>query len=70
MRLDRDAALALEVHAVEDLRFHFARLERAGELEKTVREGGLPVIDVCNDREVADEALVHYRSESGTKRCG
>ncbi len=24
--LDRDAALAFEVHAVEDLRFHFARL--------------------------------------------
>ena len=30
MGLDGDAALALEVHAVEDLRFHLARLQGAG----------------------------------------
>ena len=57
--LDRDAALALEVHRVEHLRFHFARLERAGHLEEAVRERGLAVVDVGDDGEVADEALIH-----------
>ena len=56
VRLDRDAALALEVHAVEDLRFHLARLQRAGDLEKAVRQRRLAVVDVRDDREVTDEA--------------
>ena len=38
MGLDRDAALALEIHRVEHLRFHLAGLERPGELEKTIRK--------------------------------
>ena len=59
MRLDRDAALALEVHRVEDLRFHLARLQRAGHLEEPVRERRLAVVDVGDDREVADETLIH-----------
>ena len=59
MRLDRDAALALEVHRVEHLRFHLARLQRAGDLEEAVGERRLAVVDVRDDREVADEALVH-----------
>ena len=42
VRLDRDAALALEVHGVEDLRFHLARLQRAGELEKRSASVDLP----------------------------
>jgi hypothetical protein len=53
VRLDRDAALALEVHRIEDLRFHLSSLERAGQLEKSVSEGRLAVIDVGNDREIA-----------------
>ena len=59
--LDRDAALALEVHAVEDLRFHLPRLQRAGELEKPVRQRRLAVVDVGDDRKVTDEALIHAR---------
>jgi hypothetical protein len=35
MRLDGDAALALEVHRVEHLRRHLARLQGAGELEES-----------------------------------
>ena len=57
MRLDRDAALALEVHRVEHLRFHLARLQRAGQLEKAVGERRLAVIDVRDDREIADAAV-------------
>ena len=56
MRLDGDAALALEVHRVEHLRLHLARLQRAGDLEKAVGQRRLAVIDVGDDREVADVA--------------
>ena len=57
--LDRDAALALEVHRVEDLRFHLARLQRAGDLEKAIGQRRLAVVDVRDDREVADVLRVH-----------
>ena len=59
--LDGDAALALEVHAVEDLRLHLARLQRAGDLEKPVGQRRLAVIDVRDDRKIPDEALIHVR---------
>jgi mono/diheme cytochrome c family protein len=57
--LDGAAPLAFNVHAVENLGLHLARLERAGQLENTVRERGLAVIDVGDDREITDELLVH-----------
>ena len=56
MRLDRDAALALEVHGVEDLRLHLAGLQGAGELEEAIGQRRLAVVDVRDDREVADVA--------------
>ena len=59
VRLDRDAALALEVHRVEDLRFHFTRLERPRDLEKPVCERRLAVIDMGDDGEIAYQALIH-----------
>ena len=57
--LDRDAALALEVHRVEQLGLHVALVDGAGDLEQAVGEGRLAVVDVRDDREVADEAVVH-----------
>ena len=63
VRLDRDPALALEVHAVEHLRLHLARLERAGHLEEPVGQRRLAVVDVGDDGEIADEALVHWVAE-------
>ena len=39
LRFNRDAALALEVHAVEVLSTHFTRVNRIGHLQNTVREG-------------------------------
>ena len=59
VRLDRDPALALEVHGVEDLRLHLARLQRARHLEKTVGQRRLAVVDVGDDGEVADVARIH-----------
>ena len=59
LRLDGDALLALEVHLIEDLLGHVALGDRAGELEEAVGEGGFAVVDVGDDAEVADAALIH-----------
>ena len=62
MRLDRDPALALEIHRVEDLGFHLARLERARLFEEAVGQRRLAMIDVGDHGEVADETGVHVRT--------
>ena len=59
VRLDGDAALALEVHVVEVLGLELARLEGAGDLEETVRQRRLAVVDVGDDREIADLLEIH-----------
>ena len=56
-RLDGDALLALEVHAVEDLADHLALVEGVGELQETVGQRRLAVVDVGDDREVAQARL-------------
>jgi hypothetical protein len=63
LRLDRDAALALEVHRVEDLVLHLAGLEAAAGLDQAVRERRLAVVHVRNDREIA--YLLLHRGEAG-----
>ena len=60
--LDRDAALALEVHRVENLFAHLALGQRAGELEDAIRERRLAMVDVRDDREVANSVLLHRSS--------
>ena len=57
--LDGDAALALQVHGVEHLRLHLARGERSGELQQAVRQSGFTVVDMRDDRKVAEESGVH-----------
>ena len=52
-RLDRDPLLALEVHGVEDLAGHLSRVDGVGLLEQAVRQRRLAVIDMSDDREVA-----------------
>jgi hypothetical protein len=52
--LDRDAALALQVHGVEELLGHLAPGEGPRRLHQSVGEGGLAVIDMGDDGEVAD----------------
>ena len=52
--LDRDASLALEIHGVEELVAHLAHGDRLGHLEDAIGQRRLPVIDVGDDREVAD----------------
>ena len=51
---DRDPPLAFQVHVVEHLVHHLLPVNREGVFQKTVGEGGLAVVDVRNDAEVAD----------------
>ena len=56
---DGDAALALQVHGVEHLGLHLARGERSGEFQQAVGQRGFTVVDVRDDREIAEESGVH-----------
>ena len=55
--LDRDALLALEVHRIEDLARHLPGVDRVGHLQQAVGQRGLAVVDVGDDREVAQALL-------------
>jgi hypothetical protein len=57
VRLDRDAALPLEVHRVEDLVAELPVFHRSAALDEAVGQCRLAVVDVGDDAEVAD--LVH-----------
>lgn len=76
--LDGDAALTLDVHAVQVLGLHVARLHDAGGLQHAVRQRGLAVVDVGDDAEVADHRGVggsghrgfDARGDTGTSSTG
>ena len=68
-RLDRDPLLALEIHRIEDLARHLAGIDRVGRLQEAVGERGFAVIDVRNDREVA-EAVLGDGHEAAVYRAG
>ena len=63
LRLDGDAALALEVHRVEHLRFHLAVGQAAADLDEAVGERRLAVVDVGDDGEIAD--VLHRKKGTG-----
>ena len=52
--LDGDPALPLEIHGVEHLIGHFTLLERSGRFEQTIRERRLAMVDVGDDRKIAN----------------
>mmetsp|Transcript_40368 Transcript_40368/g.97937 ORF Transcript_40368/g.97937 Transcript_40368/m.97937 type:complete len:414 (-) Transcript_40368:3-1244(-) len=64
LRQDRDAALALLVVAIHHslVLANAAGAQRAGGLEHRVDQRGLPVVDVRDDRDVAD-VLAHLRRD-------
>lgn len=63
--LDRDAALALDIHRVEDLLLHFAHLERAGHLDETVGKRRLSMVDMGDDGKVTDMGKRRFVHGSG-----
>ena len=54
LRLDGDTALALLVHGIKYLVFHLAVSEPPAHLDEAVCKRGLAVIDMRNDREIAN----------------
>src|SRR3546814_10234656 len=52
--LDGDAAFALDRVVVEHLGFHLARGQASAQLDDAVGQGRLAVVDVGDDREIAD----------------
>ena len=63
-RLDGDAALALEVHVVEQLLLHLADGDRLALLEQTVGKGGFAVVNMCNNREIANLLTIFHVESS------
>ena len=59
VRLDRDPALAFEIHRVEQLILFLAGMNRTGAFEQTIRQGRLAVIDVRDDAEVTSQLDRH-----------
>lgn len=54
LRLDGNAAFLFNVHVVEDLLGHLARFQPAAGLNQTVGEGGFAMVNMRDNREVAD----------------
>ena len=54
LRLDGDAALALDVHGIEHLRLHLPIGQPATQVNDAIRQRGLAVIDVRDDGKIAD----------------
>ena len=54
LRLDGDAALALDVHPIEVLRPHGPTVDDTRQLQHAIGERRLPVVDVRDDAEVAN----------------
>ena len=52
LRLDGDAALALQVHGIEHLRLHLALFEAAAQLDQAVGERRFTVIYMGDDRKI------------------
>ena len=68
MRLDGDAAFALQIHRVQQLRRHIACGDRASAMQEAVRERRLAVVNVGNDAEISYVFCVHYSNKSGTEK--
>ena len=67
--LDGDPALALQVHRVEHLVDGLLGVHRPGERQEPVGQGGLAVVDVRDDGEVADR-LDGHRAQYSTPLHG
>ncbi|MGY4329105.1 hypothetical protein ACVWWG_003522 [Bradyrhizobium sp. LB7.2] len=75
LRLDSDAALALDVHGIEHLLLpgHFAVGEAAGDLDQTVGQRRFAMVDMGDDGEIANVGNGDGRHGRGiplTSPCG
>ena len=63
MGLDGDATLLFQVHRIQMLCLERPILDSSRRLEQSVRQGGLPVVDVGDDAEIANVCGVHRGAE-------
>ena len=71
VRLDRDAAFAFDIHRVQKLLLHVPVLHGSGGLDQPVGQGGFPVVDMGNDRKIADSGkLCHGRGYERERASG
>ena len=54
VQLDRYPPFTLEIQRIENLRFHLPLLQHPGRLDEAIGQGRFPVVDVCDDAEVAN----------------
>ena len=63
--LDGDAPLPLDVHRVQVLLAHVPGVDRAGQLQDAIGQGGLAVVDVGHDAQVPDAVEVQQGPSMG-----
>src|SRR5439155_7422268 len=66
MGFDRNSALALQIHRIEELILFLALVDRARRLQQSIRQSCFAVIDVRDDAEIARQFDCH---ESRTMRA-
>jgi hypothetical protein len=66
--LDRYSPFTFQIHGVQNLSLHLARRDRTGELEQTIGERGLAMIDVRYDREITNVFAIHAEMPVGGVR--
>ena len=64
MRLNGNASLPLQVHIIENLLLHIPLLHRAGQLQQSVRQSGLAVVNVGNDGKIANVLFLYSQWSS------
>ena len=58
--LDRNTALTLDIHGIEDLFIHLPRAQPAAVLDEAICQSGFTVIDMGNNRKITDVSKVAH----------
>ena len=70
MRLNGDAALALDIHRIEHLCRHFAQLEAPADLNEAIRQRGFTVIDMGDDGKIANVFEIAHVMRNSARLLG
>ena len=59
MGFDRDPALFLKIHRIEQLILHLPGRDRARAMQQSVRKRGLPMVNMGDDAKISNVCCVH-----------
>src|SRR5690606_10774120 len=68
LRLDGDSPFLLDIHGIKHLRGHLAVCQPPAALDEAVGQRGLAMVDVSNDRKIAD--VIHIPGNVGPAATG